>query len=125
MVEKKATILVVDDDQHIRDLIQRVLESADYRVITASSGGEISGKLSSEEIDLVLLDIKMPGMHGFQALELIREKSDIPVIMVTAMDEATTLQHSFNLGADDYVKKPFRTNELLARIHAKLRRSKE
>ena len=125
MTESKVTILVVDDDEHARKLLQRILEEADYGVVTASTGHEAFDKVSSSDVSLVLLDRKMPGMDGFQTLELIREKSDIPVIMVTGIGKVASLNTSLNLGADDYVKKPFRSGELLARIEAKLRRTKK
>ena len=121
MSEGKETILVVDDEEYSRKLLQRVLEEADYGVITASTGNEALDKALSNDVSLVLLDIKMPGMDGFQTLQLIREKSNIPVIMVTGIGESASLNTSLGLGADDYIRKPFRTVELLARIKAKLR----
>lgn len=124
MTGSKATILVVDDEEHIRKLIQRILEDAGYNVVTASNGYEALDKVSSSDVSLVLLDIRMPDIDGFHTLELIREKSDIPVIMVTAIGEVSSLSNALNLGADDYIKKPFRSGELLARIAAKLRRVK-
>jgi DNA-binding response OmpR family regulator len=123
VVESKTTILVVDDEEYTRELLKRILEEANYRVIAVSSGEEAINILSSSTVSLVLLDIKMPGIDGYQTLERIREKSGIPVIMVTGIGEITSLRTSLNLGADDYIKKPFRSNELLARIEAKLRRA--
>ena len=79
--------------------------------------------MSQLKIELVLLDIKMPGLDGFQVLGLIRESSNVPVIMLTAMNDVTAIYDTLSLGADDYVTKPFRTRELLARIRAKLRRT--
>ena len=124
MSEGRETILVVDDEEYSRNLLQRVLEEAGYGVITASTGNEAFYRVSSGDVSLVLLDIRMAGMDGFQTLELIRGKSDIPVIMVTGIGEAASLNTSLSLGADDYIRKPFRTVELLARIKAKLRRVK-
>jgi DNA-binding response OmpR family regulator len=124
MSENMATILVVDDEEYIRQLFQRILEDAGYRVLTASNGQEAFDKVSAGDINLVLLDIIMPGMDGMQALELIREKSDVPIIMVTGIGNLNSLSTSLVLGADDYIKKPFRSKELLARINAKLRRMK-
>jgi DNA-binding response OmpR family regulator len=120
----KTTILVVDDEKHVREMLQRILEDADYNVITASGGQEAIDQLSSDNINLVLLDIRMPVMDGYQTLEHIREKLNIPVIMVTAIDETTSTITSLDLGADDYVKKPFRSGVLLSRIEAKLRRTR-
>jgi DNA-binding response OmpR family regulator len=122
MRESQATLLVVDDEEYIRHLLQRILEEAGYRVITASNGNEAMVEILSNEISLVLLDIIMPGMDGFQTLEHIRQKSAVPVLMVTGMGSLKMLQTSLALGADDYIKKPFRSAELLARIKAKLRR---
>lgn len=120
--ESKDTILVVDDEERARLLLQRILEDADYKVVTASSGTEAFIKLTSNVINLVLLDIKMPGMDGYQTLRRIREESGIPVIMITGLGDVDSKHASFELGADDYVKKPFRSGELIARIRAKLRR---
>ena len=122
MTAEKTTILVVDDEEHMQRLLQRILERADYRVITVSDGYEAVEKVQSGGIDLVLLDIKMPGMNGFQTLKKIREDSEVPVIMVTGIGKVESVDTSVNLGADDYIKKPFRSNELVARIEAKLRR---
>jgi DNA-binding response OmpR family regulator len=124
MINSEATILVVDDEENIRQLIRLTLEEAGYKVVTASTGQEAFDKVSSSNISLVLLDIVMPGMDGFRALEMIREKSDIPVIMVSGLGNVNPLRTSFILGADDYIKKPFHSRELLARIEAKLRRMK-
>ncbi len=124
MNQKATSILVVDDEAYIRQLLQRILEVEGYNVVTAASGQEAVDKVSSGNINLVLLDIIMPGMDGIQTLELIREKSDIPVIMVTGIGDLPSLSTSLVLGADDYIKKPFRSKELIARIKAKLRRMK-
>ncbi len=124
MSETKATILVVDDEEYIRKLISRILNDAGYGVISAASGKEALEKLGVNEVNLVLLDIKMPEMDGFQTLSLIRKQYNIPVIMVTGMGEVTSVSDALSLGADDYVKKPFQARELIARIEAKLRRAK-
>lgn len=123
MAESKATILVVDDEENTRILLQRILKEAAYGVVTASSGQEVLDKLSLASINLVLLDIRMPVLDGFQTLALIREQSNIPVIMLTGIDEVTSVRDALTLGADDYVRKPFHARELLARIKAKLRRA--
>ena len=127
MTEGKATILVVDDEEHVRKLLQRILEDAGYNVLMAGSGQEALDKLvqsENQEPQLILLDIMMPGLNGFQVLERIRKRFDIPVMMLTAKQEVTSVRDAIDLGADDYVRKPFRTRELLARIEAKLRRAK-
>jgi len=123
MSEKQGVILVVDDEEMVRNLLQRTLQEADYDVITAANGQEALDKVSQFNISLLLLDIKMPGLDGFQVLDRIRQRSDIPVIMLTAVKEVTTVRGSFNLGADDYVTKPFSKRELLLRIQTKLRRA--
>ena len=123
MRESKANILVVDDEEHARRLLRLILEDAGYGVITAASGKEACEEFSANDINLVLLDIKMPGMDGFQTLEVIRGKSDIPVIMVSGVGRVESVNTSIDLGADDYIKKPYRSAELVARIEAKLRRS--
>ncbi len=115
------TILVVDDEEHIRLLLRRILENAGYSVVTANNGREALEKLT-DSIDLVLLDIKMPEMDGFQTLNLMRDRSDVPVMMVTGVGEVASASDALVFGADDYIRKPFKTGELLARIGAKLRR---
>ena len=114
---------MVDDEEPLRMLLQRILEEAGYAVLTSANGREALEKLSVARISLVLLDIRMPGLDGFQTLELIREKYELPVIMLTGMRELTSLSDALALGADDYIAKPFKTAELLARIKAKLRRN--
>ncbi len=124
MEENKTTILVVDDEEYIRRLISRILDDAGYKVVTAASGKEALDRLADSEINLVLLDIRMPDMDGFQTLEAIRKQYIIPVIMVTGVGEVTSVSDALSIGADDYVKKPFQARELIARIEAKLRRIK-
>jgi len=124
MSENKATILAVDDEENVRRLLQRILEGAGYNVITAGNGQEALDKISLGGLNLVLLDIRMPEMDGFQTLDLIRKQCDIPVIMVTGVGGVTPGKDALNLGSDDYVIKPFQSNELLARIEAKLKHPK-
>ncbi|GAF88395.1 unnamed protein product, partial [marine sediment metagenome] len=101
----------------------RTLEPEGYGVVVAADGGSALTLLEDCRPDLVILDIMMPGLNGFQVLDLIRQRSSVPVIMLTARGEVTTLRDALSLGADDYVRKPFSTQELLARIRAKLRRA--
>jgi len=119
---KRESILVVDDEETVRDLVRRTLEEAGYIVVIAAGGKEALDKMS--DVSLVLLDIKMPGLDGFQVLDLIRKFSDVPVIMLTAIDQVSTLRDAVDIGADDYITKPFRPLELVARVKAKLRRAK-
>ncbi len=120
--QKAQTILVIEDNQDMLQLLKRILEPEGYRVILSVDGACGMTLLREAKPDLVLLDIMMPGPDGFMTLNSIRQYSNIPVIMVTAKREPETLQRAIDLGADDYVKKPFRPGELLARIKAKLRR---
>lgn len=123
MATMKATLLVVDDEDSICKLLERILVQAGYGVVTAANGREAFDKLSKVNIDLVLLDIMMPGLNGFQVLDVIRQRYDIPVIMLTGRGEVNTVRDALSIGADDYIRKPFAKLELLARIEAKLRRA--
>jgi len=122
--KKNPRILVVDDEQTVRDFLQRALENAGYDVITAADGREALDKVSQFDVSLVLLDIVMPGLDGFEVLEHMRQYEDIPVIMLSGIGGETTKIDTLALGADDYITKPFSVEELLARIQAKLRRAK-
>ncbi len=122
-MEKHSRIMVVDDEQTILSLLKQTLEPEGYEVVVAADGRSALALLEERKPDLVLLDIMMPGLNGFQTLERIRQRSNIPVIMLTAKCEVTTVRDTLGLGADDYVRKPFHTRELLARIRAKLRRA--
>ena len=122
-MRKHMCIMVVDDEQAILRLLKRTLEPEGYGVVLADNGRSALTLLEEHWPDLVILDIMMPGLDGFQVLDFIRQRSSVPVIMLTARGEVTTLRDALSLGADDYVRKPFRTQELLARIRAKLRRA--
>lgn len=121
-MKKRTSIMVVDDEQAILSLLSRILESEGYSVVGAADGESALALLERQEPDLAILDIMMPGLNGFQVLELIRQHSDIPIIMLTGNREVTALRDAVALGADDYLRKPFSTRELLARVRAKLRR---
>ena len=116
-------IMVVDDNQEMLRMLKRTLELEGYGVAIAADGSSALALLEEWKPDLVILDIVMPGLDGFQVLDLIRQRSNIPVIMLTARREVTTLRDALVLGADDYVRKPFSTRELVARVQAKLRRT--
>ena len=122
-MKKHLCIMVVDDEQQILRLLKRILESEGYDVALASNGSSALVLLEEDRPDLIILDIMMPGLNGLQVLDLIRQHSNVPVIMLTGRCEVTTLRDALALGADDYVRKPFGTLELLARIRAKLRRA--
>jgi len=123
-VEKKTHILVVDDAQYVTKLVERTLEDAGFVVTVANDGNSALAMLAEKEPDLVLLDIRMPGLDGFQVLERIRESSNVLVFMLTAVRGETAVEHSLGLGADDYIEKPFLPQVLIARIQAKLRRTR-
>ena len=121
-LEKTHTILAIDDEPDMLRLLERILTSEGYRVILAADGNCGLTLVQDTKPDLILLDIMMPGPDGFMVLDSIRKYSNAPVIMVTAKRDVGSLRKTLDLGADDYVKKPFRPAELLARIQAKLRR---
>jgi DNA-binding response OmpR family regulator len=116
-------ILAVDDDPRMTRFIRMNLELEGYRVIEANNGLEALDKVREQLPDLVLLDVMMPEMNGFETLEHIREVSNVPVIMLTVMAEEEDKVRGLELGADDYVTKPFSPRELTSRIKALLRRT--
>jgi two-component system KDP operon response regulator KdpE len=122
-VAAKQLILVVDDEAPIVRLTRAKLQSDGYGVITASNGQEALDLLARERPDLVVLDLMMPVMDGFETLRQIRTASQVPVILLTARTSDTDKLKGFDHGADDYVTKPFNPEELSARIHALLRRA--
>ena len=124
MPSKKVSVLVVDDDIRILRMMQRILELEGYRVFRASDGKTALNVLDEETPDMVLLDIMMPGMDGYTVCRCIREFSQVPIIMVTAKGNDEEKVEGLDAGADDYVPKPFSSNELVARVRAVLRRTK-
>ena len=120
-MKKRPYIMVVDDDREMLKMLNRTLELEGYDVATTTDGSSALALLDKRSPDLVILDIMMPDLDGFQVLKLIRQRSSIPVIMLTAHCEAASWQRALLLGADDWVKKPFRPRELAARIRAKVR----
>jgi two-component system, OmpR family, KDP operon response regulator KdpE len=117
------TILIVDDEPRIRDFVSMNLELEHYHVIEASDGLEALEQLRENLPDLIVMDVMMPEMDGFETLRHIREVSNIPVIMLTVRQNDQDKIHGLDLGADDYIAKPFNPGELLSRIRALLRRS--
>lgn len=115
-------ILVVDDERPIAEILQYSLEKEGYEVICAFDGEEAITKSLEEEPDLILLDIMLPKKDGMEVCRSIRKTKDIPIIMLTAKDSEVDKVLGLELGADDYVTKPFSTRELLARVKANLRR---
>lgn len=116
-------ILVVDDEQRMIRFIQTNLEMDGFQVITASNGLEALDKIRTHLPDLVILDVMMPEMDGFETLERIREAHDVPVIMLTVRGEERDKHEAFTAGADDYITKPFSPRELSDRVKAVLRRA--
>ncbi len=116
-------ILVADDDKNIAELLRLYLEKENYTVVTACDGEDAIIKFNSETPDIVLLDIMMPKLDGWQVCREIRKKSDCPIIMITAKGETFDKVLGLELGADDYVVKPFDAKEIVARIKAVLRRT--
>jgi DNA-binding response OmpR family regulator len=123
-VSRKATILVVDDEPHVVKLLRANLESSGYHILTATDGEQAVSTVERDMPDLVLLDLMLPKMDGYAACQRIREFSTVPIIMLTARSAQIDLVHGFEVGADDYLTKPFSITELLMRVQAVLRRSK-
>ena len=121
--EEKQVILVVDDEARMRRFIRMNLELEGYQVSEAENGLQAVQKVREELPDLVLLDVMMPEMDGFEALEIIRQASNVPVIMLTIKSEENDKVRGLSGGADDYVTKPFSPRELTSRIQAILRRA--
>ena len=116
-------ILAIDDDAHIRELLRLYIEKEGYEFVPAANGLEGLEKLESAKPDLVLLDLMLPGIDGLEVCKRIHQKSDVPVIMLTAKGEVFDRVLGLELGADDYIVKPFEPKEIIARIKAVLRRS--
>ena len=119
----KRKILVVDDTRNVQVLLSDFLSGQDFQVLTASDGREALKVVNESNPDLILLDIMMPNMDGYQFISHLRHESSIPVIMITAKQQEADIIHGFDLGADDYITKPFRMRELLVRMRAVLRRA--
>jgi DNA-binding response OmpR family regulator len=116
-------ILVVDDEPRFVRLIEANLQTEGFEVLKAKNGKEAVDAVATQKPDLVLLDVMMPEMDGFEACERIREFSTVPIVMLTAKGDEEHKVRGLNLGADDYVVKPFSATELLARVRAVMRRS--
>lgn len=118
------TVLVVDDEKPLRDFVRRNLEVRNFNVITAANGLEALAIFTTHNVDLVILDVMMPRMDGLETIRRIRQSSLVPVIVLSALGEETDKIRALNLGADDYLTKPFGVGELLARVQAVLRRAR-
>ncbi|EPC8408972.1 response regulator transcription factor [Bacillus thuringiensis] len=120
---KNYHILVVEDDQEIQELIKQFLMTQQYKVIVASDGLEGMKQFNKQSFDLILLDVMMPNLNGFEVAKMIRSQSNIPIIMLTALEEEQDQMKGFDLGIDDYITKPFSFHVLMRRVEAVLRRS--
>lgn len=116
-------LLVVDDDRRIRDLLSRFLAAEGYRVTTADNAAEARAKLNGLHFDLLILDVMMPGESGFDLAKSLRSTSSVPILMLTARDETAMRIEGLQIGADDYVAKPFEPRELALRIGNILKRA--
>ncbi|WP_418567032.1 response regulator transcription factor [Peptacetobacter sp.] len=115
-------ILIADDDKELCKLLQITLKSENIDSKICFSGIEAINELEKEEYIMLILDVMMPGLDGFRTLEIVRENSDIPVLMLTAKDDTSSKVKGLRLGADDYITKPFNTEEFLARVDSLIRR---
>ena len=119
-----AHILVVDDDDRIRTLLKRYLQERGYRVSTAPNAAKALSTLNSLAFDLLVLDVMMPGMDGFELTQAVRKQGETPILLLTARGDAEDRIKGLSLGADDYLAKPFEPEELVLRINAILRRAR-
>src|ERR1700761_1442276 len=113
---EQAHLLVIDDDQRLRDLLRRYLVENVFRVTTAGDAAEARAKLQSMEFDLLIVDVMMPGETGLELTESLRKTNPVPILLLTAMAEASNRIDGLERGADDYLTKPFEPRELVLRI---------
>ncbi|MDF2819619.1 MAG: resD [Clostridiales bacterium] len=125
MKKTEGTILVVDDEPKIVEAVQAYLESSNYKVVIALDGEQAIKQFDKVYPDLVVLDLMLPKISGEQVCQMIRKKSRVPIIMLTAKVQETDKLNGFNIGADDYITKPFSPRELVARVKSLLRRCSE
>jgi DNA-binding response OmpR family regulator len=116
------TVMLVEDDHSVRTVVRMLLEDDGLHVVEAATGTQAVERFAQGTIDLVLLDIRLPGMNGFDVCRTLRRTSDVPIIMVTAQQDSHDVVAGLEMGAVDYVTKPFNDRELLARVRAQLRR---
>jgi len=120
---QSGTVLLVEDEHSIGSMTRGYLERSGWRVVWVRSGEEALAELGRHQIRLVILDIRLPGIDGFDVARLVRSRSDVPILMLTARDEEPDRVAGLELGADDYLTKPFSPRELVARMKAVLRRT--
>ncbi|OJF90173.1 response regulator transcription factor [Alkalibacterium sp. 20] len=116
-------VLIVDDEQSILDIIEAYLNTKNYRVSRAETGQQALQIVENEEIDFIILDIMLPDLSGWEVCQQVRETSAVPIILLTAKSTEQDVLKGLNMGADDYIKKPFSPKELIARMEAVYRRS--
>ena len=121
-VSMEKTVLIVEDDSNIAELLRLYLEKEEYRVLMAADGNKGVELFRQNELDLILLDLMLPGMDGWGVCRAVRQSSQVPIIMLTAKGETMDKVTGLKMGADDYITKPFEMKEVLARIEAVLRR---
>ena len=121
-VRGSGSVLLIDDDPQVRSLMRARLEASNFRVVEAATG-EDGLQVVGDDINVVIVDVGLPGIDGFTVVRSIRERHDMPIIMVTGADEEADRVLGLEIGADDYVVKPFLPRELVARVHANLRRA--
>lgn len=124
-MDTRAKILIVDDDESIVGLLQEILRTEGFQTHGCLSGQDAIKELAARTYDLVLLDVMMPGMNGFETCQRMREISHVPIVFLTARNDESDTVLGLSLGADDYVVKPFKPRELVARVRARIRRSKD
>ena len=125
MIKTRANILVVDDEAKLLEVVSALLESRGFHVFSADNGASALEIFNRESIALVLLDLMMPGISGEEVCAVIRRKSDVPIIMLTARADEDDVVDGLTLGADDYITKPFGLKELSARVESALRRARQ
>ncbi|MEV4144601.1 response regulator transcription factor [Amycolatopsis sp. NPDC049691] len=124
MNDQAGRVLVVDDDETVRDVVRRYLEVAGFTVDQAGDGADGLAKFAAHEPDLVVLDVMMPGINGLEVCKRLRQVSQVPIVMLTALGEEENRIAGLQLGADDYVTKPFSPKELALRVASVLRRAR-
>ncbi len=122
MHEKRNTVLIVDDEEEIRKMLNIFLDTSDFKVVESENGKQAIRMAASIKPDLILLDLGLPDMDGKEIIKSIREWSQIPIVVLTARSEDTEVAAALNIGADDYITKPFSAEVLLARINSNLRK---
>lgn len=118
--DQARSILIIDDDETIRAAMRRIFESEGYKVITAADGTQLSEVLDDDPIDLVILDVGLPWINGFELAKLMKEHEDlkkIPLIFVSAKTSELDIKRGFGVGADDYIKKPFDVDQIKKAVH--------